>query len=80
MSLQSKFSLELYHARHERHYTQEQVAEAVSISLRWYQHLEKGTFLPGSVTMLRLILFLEMDIELFREEVGLVDPISLRTR
>lgn len=77
MPINCKFSTEVYHARDELGYTQRQVAEAVSISVRWYQRVEKGEMLPGSVVMLRLILFLHLDVERFREEVGLLVPISV---
>ncbi len=76
MPINSKFSTEVYRARDSLGYTQRQVAEAISVSVRWYQRLEKGEKLPGSVVMLRLILFFNLDIEKFREEVGLIVPIS----
>ena len=78
MPINSKFSTEVYHARDAMGYTQRQGAEAVSVSVRWYQRVEKGEKLPGSLVMLRLILFLKLDVETFREEVGLLVPISTR--
>ena len=45
------------------------------MSVRWYQHLEKGTYLPGAVVMLRLILFLGIDVEVFRESLDLCVPV-----
>ena len=35
MSIKSTFAREIYHARSERSLTQEQVADIVSISVRW---------------------------------------------
>ena len=72
MPFNSKFSAEVYHARDAKGFTQKQVAEAVSISVRWYQRVEKGEKLPSALTMLRLILFLELNVEEFREEAGLL--------
>ena len=77
MQINLKFSSELYHARAAKGYTQRQVAEAVSISVRWYQRVEKGERLPSSVVLLRLILFLNLDVEKFREEVDIIVPISV---
>ena len=78
MPINSKFSTEVYHARDALGYTQREVAEAVSVSVRWYQRVEKGEKLPGSLVMLRLILFFNLDVEKFREEVGLIVPLSSR--
>ena len=75
MKLKSKFSSAILRARTELGYTQDQVAEAVSISTRWYQRVESGAKFPSGTTMLRLALFLHIDIEEFREEVDLVDPV-----
>ena len=54
MSLKTAFSREVLHARTSLGLTQEQVAEAASISVRWYQYIESGTFLPSSVVTLPL--------------------------
>lgn len=78
MSLKSKFSSEALRARTALGLTQQEVADAVSTSVRWYQHIEKGTFMPGNVLMLRLILFLGLDIEVFREEEEINVPVRSR--
>ena len=75
MHINLKFSGKLVKARLEQGYTQREVADAISVSVRWYQRVEKGEKLPGTVAMLRLLLFLKLDVEDFREEVGLVDPV-----
>lgn len=75
MSFHFKFSGKVVEARLAQGYTQREVADAVSVSVRWYQRVEKGEKLPGSMVMLRLVLFLHLDVEDFREEAGLVDPI-----
>lgn len=67
MSLKSAFSTQILHARSERRLTQAQVAEAVCISVRWYQKIEKGIALPNSEILLRLILFLQLDVEVRRD-------------
>ena len=76
MKLKSKFASAVLNARKELGYTQHEVAEAVSVTSRWYQKIEAGMKLPGSLTLLRLILFLYLDVENFREEAGLVVPVS----
>lgn len=75
MSVKMKFSSKVYHARINHGLKQHEVAEAVSISNRWLQRIEKGEVLPGSITMLRLIIFLELDVEDLRQEVGLLVPV-----
>lgn len=80
MKVKLKFAKALFKARNEKNYTQNEVAEAVSITVRWYQKIEAGTNLPGSLTMLRLILFLNIDVENFREEAGLIVPVSSNIR
>lgn len=42
MPINSKLSSLIYHARIKHGYTQKQVADAVSVSVRWYQRIEKG--------------------------------------
>lgn len=76
MKIITKFSSAVFKARTELGYTQKEVAEAISVTVRWYQRVEKGEKFPGSISMLRLILFLHIDVEEFREEVGLNVPVS----
>ena len=71
MSFQFLFSLRIYQARTRHGYTQAQTAEAVGISPRWYQYIEQGTRTPGALVMLRLILFLGLDLDEFREYLSL---------
>ena len=72
MSIYIKFSKELYRARQRAGFTQAEVAEAVGVSKRWYQCVERGDRLPGALVLLRLILLLHLDVEAFREEAGLI--------
>lgn len=76
MDLKRKFADSVFKARKELGYTQSAVAEAVSVSTRWYQKIESGRRLPSTTVSFRLILFLHIDLEEFREEVGLMVPVS----
>lgn len=71
MSLKNAFGSQLYHKRTTRKLTQARVAEDIGISVRWYQQLEKGAFLPGTRTFLKLALYFDLDIKSFRKEVDL---------
>ena len=71
MTLTMKFAEVLYNARDKKKLTQSQVAEAVSISVRWYQKVEAGLRLPSTIPAIKLMLFLDIDIEELREASGL---------
>lgn len=71
MSLKLDFGHAVYQARTNFGWTQEEVAEAICISVRWYQKIEKGEYLPGATVMLRLIILLEIDTAQFNEKVGI---------
>ena len=75
MKMASKFASAALKARTELGYTQTEVAEAISISVRWYQRIESGQNFPGSVTLVRLVLFLHIDMEELREEAMLIVPV-----
>lgn len=79
-NLNYKFANMILDARLDKGLTQNEVAEAISVSTRWYQMLESGDKLPGSLTLLRLIFFLELDITELGKEVGLVVPVSSNLR
>ena len=74
MKMKMKFATALHRARTELGYTQDEVAEAVSVSVRWYQKIESGRKFPGAVTFVRLVLFLHIDVEELRDVAGLVEP------
>lgn len=76
MKFKSKFASAMLKARKELGYTQSEVAEAISVSVRWYQKIESGSKLPGTLTALRIIVFLHLDVEEFREELGVIVPIT----
>ena len=71
MTLTMKFAEVLYAARDAKKLTQSQVAEAVSISVRWYQKVEAGLRLPSTIPTIKLILLLDINIEELREASGL---------
>lgn len=61
MSIKHRFASAVYHARKEKHLTQERVAEALDISVRWYQLIEYGKRLPSTTLALRIIAYFEID-------------------
>ena len=69
MNIKYKFASTILNARLDANLTQSQVAESVGISTRWMQKIESGERLPGTLTMLKLILFFEINPEEFREVV-----------
>lgn len=71
MSFCGVLSRELYRKRKARRWTQQDVADKVGISVRWYQQLEKGSHMPSALTMMRLILVLDISVEVFRKPLGL---------
>ena len=72
MSLATKFSHEVYLARTRLGLTQQAVADAVSISVRW----ENDSHMPSADLMLRLIFYLGIDINVFRDEVNHIVSVS----
>lgn len=75
MKMKSKFASVALQARKELGYTQQEVAKAISVSVRWYQKVESGARLPSTLTAFRIVLFLHLDVEEFREGVALVVPV-----
>lgn len=75
MKMAYKFASALLKARTELRYTQSEVAEAVSVSIRWYQKIESGRRFPGSVVLIRLVLFLNIDLEELRDVADLFIPV-----
>lgn len=55
------FAKEVSRSRHKKKLTQEQVAEQVNISVRWFQRIESGQRLPSAELMLEIIKLLEID-------------------
>lgn len=48
-TLKFKFASAILNSRIKHGYTQQQVAEATSISVRWYQRIEHGERLPNTI-------------------------------
>ena len=71
MKIASKFASELLKSRKKYGLTQSEVAEAVSISVRWYQKIESGRKMPSATLTLRLVAYLELDVQNLRQELGL---------
>lgn len=71
MELKKAFAKRVYDARTGCGRTQQQVAEEVAISVRYYQSIEYGEKLPGSAVMLRLMLCLHLEAEMFRDAAGM---------
>ena len=67
MSIISNFSKQIYYSRKEMGLTQEQAAEALGISVRWYQDVENGKHLPSADLTLRIIAFFGIDGKSLRE-------------
>ncbi len=74
MSFCGVLSRELYRKRKALCWTQQDVADKVGISVRWYQQLEKGSHTPSALTMMRLVLVLDISVEVFRKPLGLQHP------
>ena len=67
MSLAAIFSKELIRSRKAMHLTQENAAEILEISSRWYQMIESGKVLPGSGLLLKIFIVFEIDGKLLHE-------------
>ena len=70
MATSAKFARKIHHARKRLGYTQQEVAEALGISVRWYQEQEEKGTVPGYLTLKRLLAFLELDPKDFKKELG----------
>ena len=66
MKFKRQFSADLYHARLASGLTQDEIAQAVGITLRTYQYIEKGETIPHGDTLLKLVYLLNLDIERYR--------------
>jgi len=73
MSIISRFSKQIYYSRKEMGLTQEQTAEALNISVRWFQDIENGKHLPSAELTLKIVAFLGIDGKKLRKEQALVN-------
>ncbi len=68
MAALSQFALKLYKIRTEYLYTQEQMAEMLNISTRWYQKLECGNASPNFELTCRIVKIFNINLAEFCEE------------
>lgn len=68
MSILCRFSEEIRRSRTNLGMTQEQAAEALSISVRWFQHIESGKRMPSSLLTLQMIALFGIDGKDLREK------------
>ena len=68
MTILHRFSEEVLRCRTKLGMTQEQAAEALSISVRWYQYIEEGKRVPGSILTLHIIALFGIDGRTLREK------------
>lgn len=68
MSVIYRFSKEVCRCRVRLGMTQEQLAEALSISVRWLQYIESGERVPSTVLALRIIALLGINGKDLRDE------------
>lgn len=69
MSFKMHFGHDIYHLRTDSLKLTQQVADAIPISLREYQKIEKGELSPGSEIFLRLVFFFDIDIQKYRDDL-----------
>ncbi|MBS4784519.1 MAG: helix-turn-helix transcriptional regulator [Clostridiales bacterium] len=77
MTMRTVFSDQIFRRRTERKLTQEQVAEAIGMTVRGYQYLERGEHQPSLENFIKLALLLDLRMEDFRTTVVL-QPIPNR--
>ena len=71
MKFNTLFSADVFHAIKKSGFTQAEVAEMVDISVRNYQYIEQGRFIPHGDTLLKLIYLFDLDIDRYREVLGM---------
>ena len=71
MEFSTLFSKDVVHARDKSGLTQAKVAELVDISVRNYQYIEQGRFIPHGDTLLKLVYLFDLDIDRYREVLGM---------
>ena len=69
--LAKKFSKILKQKRKERGWSHSDLAEAISVSVRWYQNIESGKVMPNGPVMIRLQILLGIDPNDFLDEAGI---------
>lgn len=72
------FAGHLCTARNNHGMTQQQVADFLNRSTRWYQKIEAGTSQPNWLDAILLVALFGLDAAAFAEEVGFHVPVSSR--
>lgn len=67
-NIAGQFGMEVRKVRKARGWTQEEVAERVGISTRWYQQIERGAVNAAFVVCVRIAQVLEMDLNRFADD------------
>lgn len=67
MSMKLKFSGDVFKARKEHGWTQEQIAEAISVCKHTYQDIENGKRLLHTDNFLKLIRLFDLDANDYKE-------------
>ena len=68
MSIRCRFSKAIYYARKEMGITQAQAAEALDISVRWFQIIENGRCLPSATLALKFVAYFGIDGKTLRKD------------
>lgn len=68
-TLRRVFSKHIYLNRTQFQLTQSQLADAVGTSLGWIQKIESGKKLPGFLLAVKLVVFLEIDMNVFLKDL-----------
>ena len=76
MSINSNFSKAIYYKRKEMGLTQEEAAEKLDISTRWFQMVENGKHIPGGELVLKIIVFFGIDSHTLSDEKNVLLPNS----
>lgn len=57
------FSESLRKSRQKNHLTQEQVAELLDVSARWYQEIESGRSAPNFILTCKIVKYFKIDLD-----------------
>lgn len=69
MSIKTQFTTKLLFQRKMRHLTQEQTAEKLGISTRWYQKIETGHSEPNLELTCKIAREFDINFSLFYDEI-----------
>lgn len=78
MSANMQFTSTLLQTRKMQHLTQEQAAERLGVSARWYQKVEKGISKPNFELTCKIAREFGIDMSLFHEEDAKNDSLQIK--